>query len=554
MAFNMLRASVDGGKLDVADALREERLANRSVTRDTPYENLGYWDLHGTKVISLIVAQILFIVYTIVLWLESLPDFVDVMTGYPGVASSALDVYYGHSAVVGIGCLMVLLRAFRNLSLYTCRWKAHRKKLSKKRTFSQYRCCRAVYWYRRWVARSHAPYYPWWVFRAEVLECTFQAIAFAEFSWNGHSRTALIIYATVIMINATASPWLLATSRITLGAAIDITSDLFYSVYPMAMLLALYFDSEENKRWPHPATHAYLIGAASMRAITAFTNLQILHLTAASLSSLPVGLVKLSRLVSLKVNHNAITALHSNIARMTSLLFLEAMNNSLVNLPETGLGALTNLKEAYLQYNALTELPESFGQITGLQQLHVDGNGLQSLDLTGLVELHELQASFNNFTTLYQLGGMRMRHGRGLQLRGNSQLEAVDLSVVREGDADAFLSLSRDVAVRLGQLPRPTTSSQSPNTPDQQQHQQLRNLRVYDPINATHVNADKPVFDVHLARWRWGSRIPCCCYLYGRGIPSRLLGAVKEGEVSDVDGGEAGVKIECRADYERFPW
>ena len=253
------QVSVDGGKLDVADALREERLANRSVTRDTPYENLGYWDLHGTKVISLIVAQILFIVYTIVLWLESLPDFVDVMTGYPGVASSALDVYYGHSAVVGIGCLMVLLRAFRNLSLYTCRWKAHRKKLSKKRTFSQYRCCRAVYWYRRWVARSHAPYYPWWVFRAEVLECTFQAIAFAEFSWNGHSRTALIIYATVIMINATASPWLLATSRITLGAAIDITSDLFYSVYPMAMLLALYFDSEENKRWPHPATHAYLV-------------------------------------------------------------------------------------------------------------------------------------------------------------------------------------------------------------------------------------------------------------------------------------------------------
>lgn len=89
------------------------------------------------------------------------------------------------------------------------------------------------------------------------------------------------------------------------------------------------------------------------------------------------GLFSFTFLSALYLNHNALTTIPPEIAKLRNLELLDLSGNNLVAIPPE-LGMLTSMKELYLFDNHLTTLPVELGTLHQLQTLGIEGNPLDA--------------------------------------------------------------------------------------------------------------------------------------------------------------------------------
>jgi CCR4-NOT transcription complex subunit 6 len=82
-------------------------------------------------------------------------------------------------------------------------------------------------------------------------------------------------------------------------------------------------------------------------------------------------------LTVLYMNHNNLTKLTSDIAKLVNLRTLDCSGNKLSTLPPE-LGMLVNLRDLLLFDNNLTSLPNELGMLYQLEMLGLEGNPIQS--------------------------------------------------------------------------------------------------------------------------------------------------------------------------------
>ena len=87
------------------------------------------------------------------------------------------------------------------------------------------------------------------------------------------------------------------------------------------------------------------------------------------------GLFTFTFLINLYLNHNALTSVPPQIAKLRHLELLDLSGNNLSSIPPE-LGMLTQLKELYLFDNHIVTLPPEIGSLHQLQTLGVEGNPL----------------------------------------------------------------------------------------------------------------------------------------------------------------------------------
>ena len=87
------------------------------------------------------------------------------------------------------------------------------------------------------------------------------------------------------------------------------------------------------------------------------------------------GLFSFKFLINLYLNHNALTNVPAEIAKLRHLELLDLSGNNLSTLPHE-LGMLTHLKEFYVFDNNLSTIPPQFGSLHQLQTLGIEGNPL----------------------------------------------------------------------------------------------------------------------------------------------------------------------------------
>jgi CCR4-NOT transcription complex subunit 6 len=89
------------------------------------------------------------------------------------------------------------------------------------------------------------------------------------------------------------------------------------------------------------------------------------------------GLFSFTFLINLYLNHNALSSIPPEIAKLRHLELLDLSGNNLSSVPPE-LGMLTQLKEFYLFDNHLVTLPPELGSLHQLQTLGVEGNPLDT--------------------------------------------------------------------------------------------------------------------------------------------------------------------------------
>lgn len=151
-------------------------------------------------------------------------------------------------------------------------------------------------------------------------------------------------------------------------------------------------EAQQSDRSPsvinHPSsTVAPIAVAPRPRSIRAPENTWIsLDMGGVNLKNLPPtsGLFSFTFLATLYLNHNALSSIPPEIAKLRHLELLDLSGNNLTSLPPE-LGMLTQLKELYVFDNHLSTLPPELGTLHQLQTLGIEGNPLDA-QLKALVQ------------------------------------------------------------------------------------------------------------------------------------------------------------------------
>ncbi len=158
--------------------------------------------------------------------------------------------------------------------------------------------------------------------------------------------------------------------------------------------------------------------------IGGLASLEWLHLNGNQLTALPPEIGGLASLQGLDLNGNQLTALPPEIGGLASLEWLHLDGNQLTALPPE-IGGLASLEWLHLDGNQLTALPPEIGGLASLEWLHLNGNQLTALppEIGGLASLEWLDLDGNQLTALPpEIGGLASL--ATLHLNGN-QLTAL---------------------------------------------------------------------------------------------------------------------------------
>jgi CCR4-NOT transcription complex subunit 6 len=90
------------------------------------------------------------------------------------------------------------------------------------------------------------------------------------------------------------------------------------------------------------------------------------------------GLFTFTFLINLYLNHNALSSVPPEIAKLRHLELLDLSGNNLTSIPPE-VGMLTQLKELYLFDNHISSLPPELGTLHQLQTIGIEGNPLDVL-------------------------------------------------------------------------------------------------------------------------------------------------------------------------------
>ncbi|KAL6303570.1 Endonuclease/exonuclease/phosphatase [Sparassis latifolia] len=97
------------------------------------------------------------------------------------------------------------------------------------------------------------------------------------------------------------------------------------------------------------------------------------------------GLFSFTFLINLYLNHNALTRIPPEIAKLRHLELLDLSGNNLMTVPPE-LGMLTSLKELYLFDNHLANVPAELGTLHQLQTIGIEGNPSFDANLKHMVQ------------------------------------------------------------------------------------------------------------------------------------------------------------------------
>ena len=170
------------------------------------------------------------------------------------------------------------------------------------------------------------------------------------------------------------------------------------------------------------------------------TRLTSLDLFDNSLTALPTEFFKLTQLTSLGLGENNLEQLPTEFFKLTQLKEFDLMSNSLEQLP-TEFGQLTQLTWLALDANSLEQLPTEFGQLSQLTWLALGANSLEALptefgylaQLTSLDllsnGLEQLPTEFGQFSQLTWLAlGANSLEALPTEFGHLAQLTSLDLS------------------------------------------------------------------------------------------------------------------------------
>jgi len=141
--------------------------------------------------------------------------------------------------------------------------------------------------------------------------------------------------------------------------------------------------------------------AVELGEIVRLTKLKSLDLSNNRLTALPAEIGRLTALTELWLNGNDLSALPPQFGSLTALTTLWLHNNGLAMLPPE-FGCLKALTTLWLHNNNLTVLPPEIGRMTALDLLSLHYNGLTALpaDIGRLTALRALWLHNNSLTAL----------------------------------------------------------------------------------------------------------------------------------------------------------
>ncbi|KZF22801.1 L domain-like protein [Xylona heveae TC161] len=164
-----------------------------------------------------------------------------------------------------------------------------------------------------------------------------------------------------------------------------------------------------------------------------FGGLELLDLHGNLLTSIPPGLRRLERLVTLNLSNNKLGQEALDIiSEIESLQVLKLANNNLEGELEPSISRLKKLEVLDLRGNSITSLPRSLADLAELRNLNVSENRICSLPIDSLVSLpiRELVLSKNNLSGI--LFGRSVVSWSSLQFLDISNNNLVELSEEEE--------------------------------------------------------------------------------------------------------------------------
>ncbi|PSN72065.1 L domain-like protein [Corynespora cassiicola Philippines] len=132
-----------------------------------------------------------------------------------------------------------------------------------------------------------------------------------------------------------------------------------------------------------------------------FGGMQNIDLHGNVLTTLPMGLRKLSQLSKLNLSRNSLTIdVFDVLSQIPTLRELRLAENDLQDALPQSIGLLDQLEVLELQGNKLTSLPEQVSELSRLRSLNVSDNQLKSvpMELFTSISLVELVAAKNSFS------------------------------------------------------------------------------------------------------------------------------------------------------------
>ena len=157
----------------------------------------------GCAGVAVVVQLALVLIYMAVIFVLHETTLVDVLVDETD-SLPYLGVTSGVQAVVGFGCVGILLRCIRQLYRVTCGIMRVQDRVVGRYNGtirSRLRIFRAYHWQRSWVGVS-GPHFANFTFAKEVVEITLQSVALYHASVNGVSKGFLQFHAFVIALNS----------------------------------------------------------------------------------------------------------------------------------------------------------------------------------------------------------------------------------------------------------------------------------------------------------------------------------------------------------------